>query len=890
MSGRANDEKSIFLNALEITSPGDREAYLDGACGDDQALRQQVQALLEAYRGPFRLLDAADRETCLLNHGPVEDRAGETIGPYRLLEAIGEGGMGVVYMAQQERPVRRKVALKLIKPGMDSRQVIARFEVERQALAMMDHPNIAKVHDAGTTADGRPYFVMELVRGIPITEYCDRERLSIRERLELFVLVCRAVQHAHQKGIIHRDLKPSNVLVTVVDGAAVPKVIDFGIAKAVDQRLTERTCFTAFAQMIGTPLYMSPEQAELSGVDVDTRSDVYGLGVLLYELLTGTTPFDSETLKKAAFDEMRRIIREEEPPRPSTRLSSLGATLSTVSARRKADPRRLGPSLRGELDWVVMKALEKDRRRRYETASDFAADVTRYLADEPVEACPPSTWYGLTKFARRHRAGLTSAALIMTAVVAGVVASVWQAVVATNAKAEAEKRAEETRMLVAYLVDDLFGTGAPDKSKGRVVTMTNILKAGEEAIPTRFGRRPLAEAAAREALGQVYSVSWDFDSAARQFRRVVEIRERLLGLDHPETLSAQLRFVESLAPPYSDHKGNDKEAESVARRVVAAYSRLLGPEHPETCTALHRLSWVLTRLSKFDEALAIHKRVYSAQERILGPSHLETLLTLDGLGMILENQLKLADAESVFRRVVDERRRIQGPAHRDFLASLQYLGRVLNKRGRYAESAPMLTEVFDNVVQMYGLASIHCSSALRELLKAIGGGHNQVAMRDLCQRLMRQILEEPPEADVYLRERRSIRLNGLVLTLVTLPESIPFDAELAVKAARDSVALHEDWDDVWTILGLVHYRLGQLDEAEKALQTSMERPKWRGGDDFDWLAMALIQGRRGNLDQAREWYDRARSRKDPVDFNREDLRPLRDEAERLLGLTPSDKQ
>ena len=321
--------------------------------------------------------------------------------------------MGVVYVAEQTQPVRRKVALKIIKPGMDTKQVIARFEAERQALAMMDHPNIAKVLDAGATESGRPYFVMELVRGIPITDYCDREQLSIPERLELFVLVCRAVQHAHQKGIIHRDLKPSNILVTVIDGAAVPKVIDFGVAKATGAALTERTLYTGFHQFVGTPLYMSPEQADLSGMDMDTRSDIYSLGVLLYELLTGTTPFDQETFRTAAFDEMRRIIREEEPPKPSTRLSSLGATRTTVSANRKADARHLDRTVRGELDWIVMKALEKDRRRRYETANDFAADVMRYLTDQPVEACPPSAWYPLGKFARRNRVALTTTGLVV---------------------------------------------------------------------------------------------------------------------------------------------------------------------------------------------------------------------------------------------------------------------------------------------------------------------------------------------------------------------------------------------------------------------------------------------------------------------------------------------
>jgi WD40 repeat protein/serine/threonine protein kinase len=384
---------------------------------------------------------------------------GTVIGPYKLLEQIGEGGMGVVYMAEQTQPVRRRVALKIIKPGMDTHQVIARFEAERQALALMDHPNIAKVLDAGTTSPpregstplsppceggvrggGRPYFVMELVRGIPITEYCDKARLSIPERLDLFVLVCRAVQHAHQKGIIHRDIKPSNVLITLHDGVPVPKVIDFGIAKATGQQLTEKTLFTAFAQMVGTPLYMSPEQAALSGLDIDTRSDIYSLGVLLYELLTGTTPFDAETFRTAAYDEIRRIIREQEPPKPSTRLSSLDVTSSTVSSNRGSDPRHLNRSVRGELDWIAMKALEKDRTRRYETANDFAADVMRYLTDQPVLACPPSARYRFHKFARRNKAVLTTAALVVAALLIGTAVSTWQAVRATQAEVQADSQ------------------------------------------------------------------------------------------------------------------------------------------------------------------------------------------------------------------------------------------------------------------------------------------------------------------------------------------------------------------------------------------------------------------------------------------------------------------
>jgi serine/threonine protein kinase/Tfp pilus assembly protein PilF len=407
-------EEEIFHQALARGRPEERAAFLEQACAGDPALRASVEALLRANVGATGFLDQpAPAPVVTVDEQPVGEGPGSVIGSYKLLEQIGEGGFGVVFMAEQTQPVRRKVALKVLKPGMDTRQVVARFEAERQALAIMDHPNIARVFDGGATQSGRPYFVMELVKGVPITEFCDQNHLTPRQRLELFVPVCHAVQHAHQKGIIHRDLKPSNVLVTMHDTAPVVKVIDFGVAKALGQELTDKTLFTGFAQMVGTPLYMSPEQAGQSGLDIDTRSDIYSLGVLLYELLTGTTPFTRERFKKAAYDEIRRIIREEEPPRPSTRLSESKDALPSISAQRHTEPAKLTKLVRGELDWIVMKALEKDRNRRYETANGFAMDVQRYLADEPVQACPPSVGYRLRKFARRHKAGLVLAGLIL---------------------------------------------------------------------------------------------------------------------------------------------------------------------------------------------------------------------------------------------------------------------------------------------------------------------------------------------------------------------------------------------------------------------------------------------------------------------------------------------
>jgi serine/threonine-protein kinase len=501
--------KEIFAAALQW--PAEQwDAYLEEVCGGDACLRRRVHDLLQAHARPGSFLEPPEAAPDAIIDDPVlTERPGTVIGPYKLMEQIGEGGMGLVFVAEQQQPIRRKVALKVIKPGMDTHQVIARFEAERQALALMDHPNIAKVLDAGTTGAGvppsagssaaasqdrlkpglqprgRPYFVMELVRGIPITEFCDENRLTPRQRLELFVPVCQAVQHAHQKGIIHRDLKPSNVLVTLHDGTPVVKVIDFGVAKAIGQQLTEKTVYTRFTQMIGTPLYMSPEQAEMSGLDIDTRTDVYALGVLLYELLTGTTPFDSERLQTAGFDEMRRIIREEEPAKPSTRISTLGQAATTVSAKRRSDPRRLSQLFRGDLDWIVMKAVEKDRNRRYETASAFAADVQRYLHDEPVQACPPSAIYRLRKFARRNRRRLVMAAVLGLALLVGVSGIGWTALdrAARRAKATNDlelaldraelylndgKRAEALAALER--AELLAGEAGPDPARGARLT------------------------------------------------------------------------------------------------------------------------------------------------------------------------------------------------------------------------------------------------------------------------------------------------------------------------------------------------------------------------------------------------------------------------------------
>src|SRR6478736_4567254 len=422
MASETLDEKAIFNVARQIDSPDARADYLRQACGTDSGLHERVHVLLHAYEEQASFLESPPRVGVAPTiDQPASESPGTVIGPYKLIEQIGEGGMGTVWMAQQTEPVKRMVAVKLIKAGMDSKQVIARFEAERQALALMDHPNIARVLDAGTTGgvpgeagSRRPYFVMDLVKGVPITKYCDEHRLTPRQRLELFLPVCQAVQHAHQKGIIHRDLKPSNVLVALYDGKPVPKVIDFGVAKATGQSLTDKTLVTGFGAIVGTLEYMSPEQAEINQLDIDTRSDIYSLGVLLYELLTGSPPFTRKELEKAGMIEMLRVIREQEPSKPSTKLSTAEG-LPTLAANRSTEPAKLTRLVRGELDWIVMKALEKDRSRRYETANGFAMDVQRYLADEPVQACPPSAVYRLRKFARRNKTALALASILAAA-------------------------------------------------------------------------------------------------------------------------------------------------------------------------------------------------------------------------------------------------------------------------------------------------------------------------------------------------------------------------------------------------------------------------------------------------------------------------------------------
>ncbi len=590
--------EQLFHQAREHT-PEERGAFLDRACRGDLALRAEVESLLAHgthQPGEPPVLESASR---LEERGPLQEGPGTVIGAYKLLQLLGEGGFGIVYMAEQKTPVRRRVALKVIKLGMDTKQVIARFEAERQALALMDHPNIAKVLDAGATQTGRPYFVMELVRGVPITEYCDKAQMGTNERLRLFMLVCRAVQHAHQKGIVHRDIKPSNILVTLHDGDPVPKVIDFGIAKATNQELTEKTVFTEFRQFIGTPEYMSPEQAEMSGLDIDTRADVYSLGVLLYELLTGTTPIDPARLRRAGYEEMQRLLCEEDAERPSTRVSTMGGEAAVIARSRREDPEDLARALRGDLDAIVLKALEKDRTRRYETASAFAQDVERHLAHEPVLASPPGRLYRMRKFARRNRGAVLAAAglaAVLLLGIAGTTAGFLRARGALHrerearagAEASAQRAAEEAerhRAIARFFESSLVASGAwrfEGAGPARVVDLLDL--AAERLTTGEVSDQPTTKAMLAQALGDAYMARDRWTSAIEHFRLAVDSLEDPAVA--PLTYSRAARELDRIdAEDYFDLEVGVDVVE-LRERALAALRPLIEARDPEVAVEL----------------------------------------------------------------------------------------------------------------------------------------------------------------------------------------------------------------------------------------------------------------------------------------------------------------
>ncbi len=750
--------KELFVAALDLPDSQARQAFLERECAGDAELRQRLEALLKAHENPASVLErplaavgpvdagaissqAPVNEPVTTSYpAPAEDVGSIIAGRYKLLEQIGEGGMGTVWVAEQTQPVRRKVALKLIKAGMDSKTVLSRFEAERQALALMDHPNIAKVLDGGTTENGRSFFVMEYVKGVPFTRYCDDARLSIAERLALFVPVCHAVQHAHQKGIIHRDLKPTNILICLYDGKPVPKVIDFGLAKAMHQPLTEHTLHTAHGAMLGTPLYMSPEQAEFNNLDVDTRTDIYALGVILYELLTGTTPLEKQRFQKAAWHEILRLIKEEEPQRPSARLSGSGS-LPSLAAQRQLEPVKLAKLLRGELDWIVMKCLEKDRSRRYDTANGLVRDVERYLADEVVEARPPSAGYRLRKLLRKHRTALAMAAIVLLLLVAGVAVSTWQAVRAIRsenearflqAKAEHEEKkalesADEARAMFRFF-KEVTNEARFDVKEGNEWRPKTVEEAAaiidSERVRALFSDKPLVEADIRQwiatgfdfdspvgtkpsfdLIGVVFGEGtqkgpqttadlrlgkekfqrrfyYDRDAIRHHLERALELRSVHLGPNHTKTLDTMLLFGRA-------HMfDNNPKAIQLLGDLVARASATLGPVSDATEGYRDWLARAYQNAEKHEEALRLRQEIYlltknkpGVDDKEIGSALLEIARLHDQLHNY-ERALPLwREALSYFRK--DERS----------LAEVQEsLGRCLLRAGKHVEAETVFRE------------------------------------------------------------------------------------------------------------------------------------------------------------------------------------------------------
>jgi eukaryotic-like serine/threonine-protein kinase len=719
MNDSPNRDVEIFTDALAL-SRAERTAYLDRACGNNGELRQKIEALLKGHDQVGDFLENSHQTTALHARARVVtgEKPGDRIGHYKLLQQIGEGGCGVVFMAEQEEPVRRRVALKIIKPGMDTKSVIARFEAERQTLALMDHPNIAKIFDAGATESGRPYFVMELVRGIKITEYCDKHSLTTRERLKLFAQVCQAVQHAHQKGVIHRDIKPSNILVTESEqGDALPVVIDFGIAKATtNQQLTDKTLFTAFEMLIGTPAYMSPEQAALTSVDVDTRTDIYSLGVLLYELLVGSTPFDTGDLLKAGLDEIRRVIREQEPVRPSTRLSKLtDADLTSVARRRHSEPPALIRAVHGDLDWIVMKALEKDRTRRYPTANGLALDIQRFLADETVSARPPSKLYKLQKAVLRNKLLFTGLGIIAGLLVVSLIVVSAALTKERGSRREAEAASVKSQQVTKFLEDMLNGVG-PSVARGRdTVMLREILDETAERVGKEMTNQPEVEAELCNIIASLYGEIRNTPKGEEMARRALAIRRERFGADSLEVaeslnLLGMLQMVQRKVP----------EAERAHSEALAIRRRRLGDENADTATSLDALAEVYRDQRRLSEAEAMAREGLRIRKQLFGNQHVNVADSLRNLCMIQGYGDQWAEAEKTARDVLEIRRKLLGDDDLGVASALEDRAWTLNALEKFEEAQKLHTEALMIRQKLLGDAHPEVTRNLNSLGQLLG--------------------------------------------------------------------------------------------------------------------------------------------------------------------------
>jgi tetratricopeptide (TPR) repeat protein len=804
--------EAVFTAAIGLVDPVARAAYLERACEGDAALRARVEQLIAADAGVGSFLNhplpggqgppgRAAPPTVVQGVGQAAaPEPGTWIDRYKLLQPIERGGMGEVWMAEQTEPVHRRVAVKLIRPGLDSRQVVARFEAERQALALMDHPNIAKALDAGATPDGRPFFVMELVKGgVPITAYCDERRLTPRERLLLFVDVCRAVQHAHTKGIIHRDIKPPNVLIAPYDGRPVPKVIDFGIAKALGQPLTDTTLFTALGVVVGTPVYMSPEQAALNNLDVDTRSDVYSLGVLLYELLTGSTPLTRERVSTLDLLNALRLVREEEPPRPSVRLSTT-AELPAVAAARGLDPRGLSRLVQGELDWIVMRALEKGRNRRYDTAADLARDVERYMANEPVEAARPSAAYRLRKFYRRNRVPVVTAGLVLFALVAGMAGTTWgllEAQAQKGAALDAAGREREAREvaerrlgmiargneILASVFKDLSPRAAERGEPLAALLAARLDRAAELLVGDAVGD-PVVVARLQNALGNSYRELGYPEKAIGLLTLARDTLEAAAGPDHPDTLAT----LNHLALAYLA-AGRTAEAVALHERVRDACVRVFGEADPVTLVTLNNLANAYQHAGRLADAVALHERVRDTEVRLLGREHPGTLLAQNNLAGAYQAAGRVPEAIRLYEHVRDVRVRTSGAEHPDTLDVLNNLGVAYHVAGRLPEAIALHERVRDVQVRTLGPDHPVTLIALNNLASAY------------------QAADRVPEAIRLYESVRDAQVRRLgtehPLTLTTLNNL--GDACRVAGRVPDAITLHERVRDVQVrFLGQTH--------------------------------------------------------------------------------------